>query len=185
MARLAGIVVPNCPHHVTQRGNRRELMPNHVHLIVAPSDEDGLARAIGETHRRYTNFINARARWSGHLFQRRYGSVVMDEDHLIAAVRYVSLNPVRARLVARAEDWPWSSVRASLRSRRWPGHRQTRTGARARVRAALLLLRVRAMTLFLRASLVGAIGTTIGECRFHCGAGAVARTPDRAPRART
>ena len=148
MARLARIVVPNCPHHVTQRGNRREpiffedgdqdvycdllaeqtrkaqvaiwaycQMPNHVHLIVAPSDEDGLARAIGETHRRYTNFINARARWSGHLFQRRYGSVVMDEDHLIAAVRYVSLNPVRARLVARAEDRPWSSVRAHLSGR--------------------------------------------------------------------
>ena len=49
-----------------------------------------------------------------HLFQRRYGSVVMDEDHLMTGVRYVSLNPVRARLVVRAEDWPWSSVRAHL-----------------------------------------------------------------------
>jgi putative transposase len=148
MTRLARIVVPNCPHHVTQRGNRREpiffedrdqevycdllaeqslkahvaiwaycLMPNHVHLIVVPSDEAGLARTIGETHRRYTNFINARGRWSGHLFQRRYGSVLMDDDHLITAVRYVSLNPVRARLVARAGDWPWSSVRAHLSGR--------------------------------------------------------------------
>ena len=89
-------------------------MPNHVHLIAVPSDETGLARAIGETHRRYTNFINARGRWTGHLFQRRYGSVVMDEDHLMTGVRYVSLNPVRARLVVRAEDWPWSSVRAHL-----------------------------------------------------------------------
>jgi putative transposase len=88
------------------------LMPNHVHLIAVPSDETGLARAIGETHRRY--FINARGRWSGHLFQRRYCSVVMDDDHLITGVRYVSLNPVRARLVARAEDWPWSSVKAHL-----------------------------------------------------------------------
>ncbi len=41
----------------------------------------------------------------------------MDEDHLITAVRYVSLNPVRARLVRRAEDWPWSSVRAHLARR--------------------------------------------------------------------
>jgi hypothetical protein len=46
----------------------------------------GLAYAIGETHRRYTNFVNARGRWSGHLFQKRYGSVVMDERHLIAGV---------------------------------------------------------------------------------------------------
>jgi putative transposase len=90
------------------------LMPNHVHLILTPSDETGLGRAVGEAHRRYTNFVNARGRWTGHLFQSRFASVAMDEDHLIAAVRYVSLNPVRARLVARAEAWPWSSVRAHL-----------------------------------------------------------------------
>jgi putative transposase len=145
MSRLARIVVPHMPHHVTQRGNRREpiffedgdqdvycdllaeqaakarvevwaycLMPNHVHLILVPADATGLGRAVGETHRRYTNFINARGRWSGHLFQRRFASVVMDEAHLIAAVRYVSLNPVRARLAPRAEDWPWSSVGAHL-----------------------------------------------------------------------
>ena len=93
------------------------LMPNHVHLILTPSDAAGLGRAVGETHRRYTNFINARGRWTGHLFQSRFSSVAMDEDHLIAAVRYVSLNPVRARLVRRAEDWAWSSVRAHLAGR--------------------------------------------------------------------
>lgn len=145
MSRLARIVVPGCPHHVTQRGNRREpiffehgdqeiyrdllaehcarasvgvwsycLMPNHVHLILTPRDATGLARAIGDAHRRYTIFINARGRWHGHLFQSRFASVAMDEAHLLAAVRYVSLNPVRARLVARAQDWPWSSVRAHL-----------------------------------------------------------------------
>jgi putative transposase len=145
MSRLARIVVPGFPHHVTQRGNRREpiffedgdqeiycdllaeqtlkagvevwaycLMPNHVHLILVPSDAVGLGRAVGEAHRRYSNFVNARGRWSGHLFQRRFASVVMDESHLIAGVRYVSLNPVRAKLVSRAEDWPWSSVRAHL-----------------------------------------------------------------------
>jgi putative transposase len=148
MARLARVVVPGIPHHVTQRGNHREpifftdgdrrfyrgllaeqtrrygvavwaycLMPNHVHLILTPSDEIGLARAVGETHRRYTKFINAGRDWSGHLFQNRFSSVAMDEDHLIAAVRYVSLNPVRARLAARAEDWPWSSVKAHLTGR--------------------------------------------------------------------
>ena len=54
---------------------------------------------------------------TGHLFQARFSSVVMDEDHLMAAARYVALNPVRARLVAKAEDWPWSSVGAHLARR--------------------------------------------------------------------
>ena len=90
------------------------LMPNHVHLLVVPQDERSLGQAIGETHRRYTSFINARGRWTGHLFQSRFASVAMDETHLIAAVRYVSLNPVRARLAARPEDWMWSSARAHL-----------------------------------------------------------------------
>lgn len=90
------------------------LMPNRVHLIVVPSDEDGLRRTFADAHRRYTGFINARHRWTGHLWQGRFGAVVMDEDHLAHAVRYVSLNPVRARLTARAEDWQWSSVRAHL-----------------------------------------------------------------------
>jgi putative transposase len=89
-------------------------MPNHVHLVITPATTEGLGRAVGEAHRRYTNFINARGRWTGHLFQSRFASVAMDEAHLMAAVRYVSLNPVRARLVARAQDWPWSSVRAHL-----------------------------------------------------------------------
>jgi putative transposase len=70
---------------------------------------------VGEAHRRYTNFINARGRWTGHLFQSRFASVAMDESHLVSAVCYVSLNPVRARLVARAEDWPWSSVGAHIK----------------------------------------------------------------------
>ncbi len=90
------------------------LMPNHVHLILTQSEPTGLGRAVGEAHRRYTNFINARGRWTGHLFQGRFSCVAMDEDHLIAAVRYVSLDPVRARLVSRAEPWPWSSLAAHL-----------------------------------------------------------------------
>jgi putative transposase len=90
------------------------LMPNHVHLILRPSDQGGLGRALGTTHRRWANFINARGRWRGHLFDGRFASVAMDESHLLAAVRYVTLNPVRVRLAARAEDWLWSSARAHL-----------------------------------------------------------------------
>jgi putative transposase len=90
------------------------LMPNHVHLILVPSHEDGLRQTLADTHRRYTGFINARHRWTGHLWQGRFGAVAMDETHLAHAVRYVSLNPVRARLAKRPEDWAWSSARAHL-----------------------------------------------------------------------
>jgi putative transposase len=145
MTRIARLVVPGLPHHVTQRGNRSELtffhdgdyalylellaaaskkagaeiwayclMPNHVHAIISPSDPDGLRRTFADLHRRYTSLINARHGWTGHLWQGRFGSVVMDEDSLLDAARYVSLNPVRARLVTRPQDWPWSSVRAHL-----------------------------------------------------------------------
>jgi putative transposase len=58
--------------------------------------------------------VNARARWTGHLFQGRFASVVRDEEHLMLAARYVALNPARARLVQRPQDWAWSSPRAHL-----------------------------------------------------------------------
>jgi putative transposase len=90
------------------------LMPNHVHIVLTPSDEDGLWRTFGELHRRYTGYINARARTTGHLWQGRYGSVAMDEAHFVTALRYVALNPVRAGLVKRPEDWAWSSTRALI-----------------------------------------------------------------------
>jgi putative transposase len=89
------------------------LTPLSSHLILTPMRADGLGLAVGEAHRRYTNFINARGRWTGHLFQSRFASVAMDELHLLAAVSYVSLNPVRAGLAGYA-DWAWPCVRAHL-----------------------------------------------------------------------
>ena len=148
MARLARIIVPDLPHHVTQRGNRRQalfveagdyalyrdllaerckanavacwaycLMPNHVHLILAPATIEGLSRAVGEAHRRYTAFFNARARVTGHLFQGRFASVAMDERHCLNAVRYLALNPIRAGLADTPRGWPHSSVAAHLAGR--------------------------------------------------------------------
>ena len=90
------------------------LMPNHVHLVAVPGEEDGLRRCFRYVHRHYTGYINARLRVTGHLWQGRFSSVAMDEAHFVTALRYVALNPVRARLTARAEDWPWSSTRAHL-----------------------------------------------------------------------
>ncbi len=145
MSRLARLVVPDVPHHVTQRVNGRAqtffgdadyalylellgrhcraanvsvwawvLMPNHVHLILAPSDEDGLRRALSRVHRAYAGHIHARERRTGHFWQGRFGCVAMDEGHLAAALRYVALNPVRAGLAGRAEDWRWSSAPVHL-----------------------------------------------------------------------
>src|ERR1700683_5469873 len=116
------MVIPGLPHHVTQRGNRREviffedgdheiyrdmhaeqlrkssievwaycLMPNHVHLILNPQQSDFMGRPLGEAHRRYTNFINARGRWTGNLFQSRFASVAMDESHLREPARALTL----------------------------------------------------------------------------------------------
>jgi putative transposase len=89
-------------------------MPNHVHLILTPQDADGLRRALSKVHRAYAGHVHARQKRTGHFWQGRFGCVAMDEAHLSAALRYVALNPVRARLVKRATDWRWSSVQAQL-----------------------------------------------------------------------
>jgi putative transposase len=145
MARIARVIAPGVPHHVTQRGNRKQqtffcdedyhayialmaqwctkykveiwawcLMPNHVHLIAVPETAEGLARAVGEAHRRYTLRINGREDWRGHLWQERFASFPLDERHLLAAARYIEMNPVAAGLVKRPGDYPWSSARAHL-----------------------------------------------------------------------
>jgi putative transposase len=90
------------------------LMPNHVHLILVPGDRDGLRRALAAVHRRYAGYIHARLKRTGHFWQGRFGCVAMDEGHLGAALAYVALNPVRARLALQATDWAWSSVHAHL-----------------------------------------------------------------------
>lgn len=145
MARIARVVIPDAPHHVIQRGNRRQrtffsdadyrayllllkkwaqacsvrilvycLMPNHTHSIAVPREKDSLARAFGGCHERYTRMVNAREGWTGYLWQGRFKSHPMDERHLLNAVRYVLQNPVKAGLVSRVEDWPFSSARSIL-----------------------------------------------------------------------
>ena len=90
------------------------LMPNHVHIVLVPARPDGLAAALAPVHRRYSWTINRRHGWHGFLWQGRFASIPMDEAHLHACLRYVELNPVRAGLVERAEQWRWSSARAHL-----------------------------------------------------------------------
>lgn len=148
MARLARVVVPGVPHHVTQRGKTGQktffsdkdyetylgllaeqakragtqvlaycLMPNHVHLVLVPRDNDGLRRALAETHRRYARMVHARRSRGGQLWHERFHSFPVDGEWLLAAVRHIEQNPVRARLVRRPRDWSWSSARAHLTKR--------------------------------------------------------------------
>lgn len=71
-----------------------------------------LLRSIVEVHRRYTRMINFKKCWKCYLWQGRFSSFPMDEEHLLAVVRYVELNPVRAKLVEKPQDCPLSSARA-------------------------------------------------------------------------
>jgi putative transposase len=90
------------------------LMTNHTHLIVVPNDVTGLSRAVGEAHRRYTRMKNFSDGVRGYLFRGRFGSCVLDERHLLAAARYVELNPMTAGMVREAGEYPWSSARFHL-----------------------------------------------------------------------
>ena len=147
MARLARVIIPNIPHHVTQRGNGGAktffsdedyalylklltaacatahvrclayvLMPNHVHLVLQPRDAVGLSKAMSSVHRAYAGIINTRRKKTGHFWQGRFGCVAMEGEHALNALRYVLLNPVRAKLVKKPEQWPWSSAKAYLKS---------------------------------------------------------------------
>lgn len=145
MARLPRLVVPDYPHHVTQRGVRSMnifsgdedrhaylafvaeeckrhgvevlawcLMTNHVHFVAVPKTERSLARAFGEAHRCYTRMKNFADGVRGYLFQGRFSSSVLDQTHLLAAVRYVEHNPVRAGITILAGEYAWSSARFHL-----------------------------------------------------------------------
>ena len=142
MPRLARIIAPGLPHHITQRGNYRQvvfdddndrrrylvwveeysrkynlsiiaycLMPNHVHFIVIPTDEASVARTFNTAHMRYSQYRNKKIGASGHLWQGRFFSCVMDEKHLTAAARYIERNPVRTHIVKKPHEYAWSSAR--------------------------------------------------------------------------
>jgi putative transposase len=88
------------------------LMPNHVHVVGIPEREDAIWRTFHRTHGVYATIFNSKYRLTGHLWQARPFSCVLDEAHFWTAIRYVERNPVRAGLVSCAEDYLWSSARA-------------------------------------------------------------------------
>jgi putative transposase len=80
------------------------LMANHVHMVAVPRAANALAKALGRTHQDYAVYLNRRRGWSGHLWQNRFYSTVMDTAHTMAALRYVDLNPLRAGRVPAATE---------------------------------------------------------------------------------
>ena len=145
MPRTARLVLPHMPHHVIQRGNRRQdvffsdkdyrLYLSLLRHNCEKTDTDILAyclmtnhihliavpktpeglKAIAETNRLYARTINFEKGWRGHLWQDRFGSYPMDESYLYEALRYVELNPVRAEICAHPCDYAWSSARQRTR----------------------------------------------------------------------
>ena len=153
MPRVARVVIPGCPHHVTQRGNNRQdvffveddrrvylatlreqcerfglavqaycLMTNHVHILAVPEREDSLAKAVGRTHFAYTQHVNRFHGRSGHLWQNRFFSCPLDEEHFRAATAYVERNPVRAKMASMAWGYPWSSASAHVNGKDASAH---------------------------------------------------------------
>lgn len=144
MARPPRVQVPGGVYHITSRGVRRQaifeddrdrnlllsilgdvvdlrrwrchaycLMSNHYHLVIQ-TPQPNLSAGMHHLNLRYARRFNARYGHAGHLFDRRFSSLLIRSDwHLLEAIRYVVLNPVRARLCGDPNDWPWSSYRAA------------------------------------------------------------------------
>ena len=145
MARPLRIKYQGAFYHITARGNERKkiffaksdyakfkeylkeaqdrygyflhcyvLMSNHYHLIVETPNAD-ISKIMHYINGSYTGYINRRKRRSGHLFQGRYKSILVDVDsYLLELSRYVHLNPVRAKIVKRPEDYPYSSYKSFI-----------------------------------------------------------------------
>jgi REP element-mobilizing transposase RayT len=88
------------------------LMTNHYHLLLR-TPFGVLSRGFDELNGGFARVVNLRQGRSNHLFGRRFSSDLIESDaHMLEAVRYIVLNPVRAKICERPEDWPWSSYRA-------------------------------------------------------------------------
>jgi putative transposase len=87
------------------------LMPNHVHLLIRPLDVP-ISRIVQSLLVSHTQRYHRRHHSSGHVWQGRFKSPVIQDDHLLTVLRYIEANPLRARMVEAAGDYPWSSFAA-------------------------------------------------------------------------
>jgi putative transposase len=90
------------------------LMTNHVHLLLTPSDHQGVSRMMQSLGRKYVQYFNFTHGRTGTLWEGRYKSTLVDADaYLLTVYRYIELNPVRAEMVSHASDYPWSSYQGN------------------------------------------------------------------------
>ena len=145
MPRKARFIALGEAHHITQRGNAKQivfhddrdqqkyleyllkyskdnelsilahcLMPNHVHFIAVPSKKESISKTFKDTHGAYAQYHNKRHNKTGHLWQGRFYSCILDPVHLYCAVRYIERNPVRAGFVEKPWQWEFSSTSTHL-----------------------------------------------------------------------
>lgn len=87
-------------------------MTNHIHLALEVASEEPVSKAMHRLASRYSIYFNRRHARVGHLFQGRYKAILVERDeYLLEVTRYVHLNPVRAGMVKKPEEYPWSSYR--------------------------------------------------------------------------
>lgn len=90
------------------------LMTNHMHILATPRDSEGISRMMQYVGRRYVPYINYHYGTSGTIWEGRYkASLVQEDGYLLACMRYIELNPVRANMVIHPREYRWSSYRAN------------------------------------------------------------------------
>lgn len=96
-------------------------MTNHIHLLATPESGNAISKVFQSIGRRYVQYFNATYRRTGTLWEGRYrATVVESEQYLLKLIRYIELNPVRARMVARPDDYAWSSYGRRARGETGP-----------------------------------------------------------------
>ncbi|WP_136810783.1 REP-associated tyrosine transposase [Desulfosediminicola flagellatus] len=90
------------------------LMPDHVHLIAVPNQKDALSLCLHAVDSRYTKYIHLKTGTTDQVWQDRYASHLLDEEHFITCARYIEINPVKRKYVEQPEEWQWSSARAHI-----------------------------------------------------------------------
>jgi len=93
------------------------LMDNHVHFIIEPGTLNGVSKLFSHLNNRYVFYFNSKYQRKGRLFESRYFSCLLGEDHFYEAIRYVELNPLRAKLENTIGGYQWSSAKERLKLR--------------------------------------------------------------------
>ena len=90
------------------------LMTNHIHMLITPHAENNISKVMQSLGRYYVKYFNSQHRRTGTLWEGRYKATLLDsEQYLLVCSRYIELNPVRASMVSRPEDYPWSSYHSN------------------------------------------------------------------------